>query len=197
MPLLVEYDTILSPVKMCDYDTWLFMVSEIISRPGCFATDIARMWDASDMICFNMTFNKTLLFRTHWKWLKVLFQDQLRFYVLCWRLYDMWGAEGCMIFLIFPLFVSFFLSQRFLVTRLSRGLYHIPALANWRSTDFAHEYWTDFVSPAKSIQMFLPQPPVSLCCFFQPFAILLGTMAMHQLCTPSLQSSAPGYIREV
>ena len=39
----VEYDTISSPANMCDYDTWLFMVSEIISRPGCFATDIARM----------------------------------------------------------------------------------------------------------------------------------------------------------
>ena len=43
MLLLVEYDTIPSPANMCDYDTWLFMVSEIISRPLCFATDIARM----------------------------------------------------------------------------------------------------------------------------------------------------------
>ena len=31
MPLLVEYDTIPSPAKMCDYDTSLFMVPEIIS----------------------------------------------------------------------------------------------------------------------------------------------------------------------
>ena len=43
MLLLVECDTIPSPANMCVYDTWLFMVSEIISRPLCFATDIARM----------------------------------------------------------------------------------------------------------------------------------------------------------
>ena len=30
MLLLVEYDTIPSPAKMCDYDTSLFMVPEII-----------------------------------------------------------------------------------------------------------------------------------------------------------------------
>ena len=43
MLLLVECDTIPCPANMCVYDTWLFMVSEIISRPLCFATDIARM----------------------------------------------------------------------------------------------------------------------------------------------------------
>ena len=130
-----------------------------------------------DLACFY----KTLLFHTPAEILCAVLK--FVWHVGCWRFYNIHHISS---------FFSFFLSQRFLVTRLSRGLYHIPALANWRSTDFAHEYWTDFVSSAKSIQMFLSQPPLSLCCFFQPFAILLGTMAMHQLCTPSLQSSAPG-----
>ena len=72
----------------------------------CSHRIVRKNGDASDMICFDLTWHVSVrpFFSTH----------QLRFYVLCWSLYDMWGAEGFIIFIIFPLFFSFFCLKDFL-----------------------------------------------------------------------------------